>query len=116
MLKADIQRIGEVGKGTVFPGDHFGIATYPDAVGLSMHFQLQAGCQPVTIGIGVNFIAHLDQPGHILSCSKTGIDPKNGLNRKEITSVIDFKRLQLLFLLDRLLLATLQTALPHCQF
>ena len=41
-LQADIQRIGEIGKGALFPGDNFGIVPHPDPVRLSLRFQLQA--------------------------------------------------------------------------
>jgi len=73
---------------TYAPGNQLGIGTHPHPGGLVIHLLSQISHHPVAVRLGVNFVAHLDEPGDILPGAKAGIQPEDGLDRGKVGRIL----------------------------
>jgi len=79
-LVAQVQRIGKVFQWHGFPGHHLCVRADPLPVFPLGTLLCQHARQPVAVGLGVDFIAHLNQQGQVLSGTEPSIQTKDGLD------------------------------------
>ena len=94
--QGDVEGVAILPDAFVGPSRQFGIAPDPLPGSLAGQLSLEPFSDPMAKGLGIEFIAHFNQPIDILLGAKTGIEPELDPDWGRVAGIVRFKLTQML--------------------
>ncbi len=87
-LQGHSQRVGAIADALLAPGGHLCVLAHSRPPGIGLHHGLELGCHLGIVGLGVDDVAHLSQPGDVGAGAEASIYTQDDGHRVGITCVV----------------------------